>query len=66
MSWAFSKECVCNFSGESFSEMTTSPIRIWEDNIKMNLRDIGCEAGVDGTGSGYCPMAGFGISRIEH
>jgi hypothetical protein len=26
------------------------PRRRWEANIKMDLRDIGCE---DGTGSGY-------------
>jgi hypothetical protein len=36
---------------------------IWEDNIKMNFRETGCE--VDGTGSGSCPMAGFGISSVE-
>jgi hypothetical protein len=35
--------------------------QIWkkENNIKMSLREIGCE---DGTGSGSCPIAGFGIS----
>jgi hypothetical protein len=30
---------------------------------KMDLREIGCE--VDGTGSGSCPMAGFGNSGVE-
>jgi hypothetical protein len=28
----------------------------------MDLREIGCE---DGTGSGSCPVAGFGISGVD-
>jgi hypothetical protein len=37
-----------------------------KDNIKMDLPDIGCEAGgrVDVNVSGPCPMAGFGISGV--
>jgi hypothetical protein len=30
---------------------------------KIDLREMCCE--VDGTGSGLCPMAGFGISGVE-
>jgi hypothetical protein len=33
----------------------------WEDNIKTDLR--GWE--VDGTGSGSCPMASFGIISVD-
>jgi hypothetical protein len=29
---------------------------------KMDLRETGCE---DGTGSGSCPVAGFGTSGVE-
>jgi hypothetical protein len=31
---------------------------------KTNIRETGCEV-VDGTGSGYCPVVGFGISSVE-
>jgi hypothetical protein len=31
------------------------PRRRWEDGIRMNIRDIGCGAGLNTTGSGYGP-----------
>ena len=32
----------------------------------MDLSDKGCEdGGGDGTGSGFCPMAGFDTSNVE-
>jgi hypothetical protein len=34
-----------------------------EDNIDMDLRAVDCE--VDESGSGSCPVAGFGISGVE-
>jgi hypothetical protein len=33
---------------------------------KTDLRELGCEDGkVDRTGSGSCPLAGFGFSGVE-
>jgi hypothetical protein len=32
--------------------------RGWENNIKMDLREVGCEHGLDRSGSGYGQMAG--------
>jgi hypothetical protein len=37
--------------------------RRWTVNIKMDLGEIHCE--VDGSGSGLCPMTGFGLSSVE-
>lgn len=36
------------------------------DNIKMKLRKIDCEDGIDATGPGSCAVAGFGIISVEH
>jgi hypothetical protein len=33
-----------------------------EDNIKIHLRELGCEWEVDQPGSGPCPSVGFDIS----
>jgi hypothetical protein len=33
------------------------PSRIWEDNIKMELRDVGWEHGLDHSGSGQGQVA---------
>jgi hypothetical protein len=36
------------------------PRRLWEDNIKVDLREIGIEWGeLDSAGSGERPVAGF-------
>jgi hypothetical protein len=42
---------------------TGRPRRRWKPNIKEVLREVGCELG--GTGSGWCPVAGCGISDVE-
>lgn len=34
------------------------PKRRWDDNIKMDVREVGCE---DGVCSGSCLVAGFGV-----
>jgi hypothetical protein len=34
----------------------------WEDNMKMDLRELGCH---DGSGFGSCLTAGFGVSGYE-
>jgi hypothetical protein len=41
------------------------PERRWNDKNKMGVREIGCRDGTFGTGSGSCPVAGFGISGVE-
>ena len=35
------------------------PKHRWENNIKMNLREVGWEHGLDGYGSGLRKVAGF-------
>jgi hypothetical protein len=42
-----------------------SPTRRWEENIKMNLKEIPCCQEMDGSGLGSCPTAGFHISEAE-
>jgi hypothetical protein len=32
-----------NFSGETYGKVTTEKTETWEDNIKMDLRKMGCE-----------------------
>ena len=35
------------------------PRRRWEDNIKMDLQEVGCGQGTDRDGSGYGQVAGI-------
>jgi hypothetical protein len=47
--------------GISWETSLVKPRRC-EDNINVELREMGC---VDGTDSGSCKMAVFGISAVE-
>jgi len=61
MGWAYTFSIL---AGKPFGECPLQrPRRRWEDKIKLNLRQIVCE---DGTYSGLCPMAGSGISAVNH
>jgi hypothetical protein len=39
----------------------------WHDKVRLDLIKLGYEYGqMDGTGSGSCLMADFGISGVDH
>jgi hypothetical protein len=40
-------------------KLLARPRRRWEDNINMDLREIGINRELDSAGSGYGPVAGF-------
>jgi len=55
------KDCIQNFGGNTHWNTYTSNSEVtWKYNFNMQLREM------DGTGSGSCLMAEFGISSVKH
>ena len=50
------ERCMQGFGGETTRKETLGrPIHRWEDNIKMDLQEVGC-GGMDWTGGGHLRM----------
>ena len=54
------ERCIQGFGGEPEGRRPLGrPKHRWEDNIKMDLREVGWEHGLDRSGSGHGQVAGF-------